>query len=95
MAEKKPKYTCSECGEEVEIKQIGSGNEEISCKKCGTTVTTLGGPIKKFVCLGECRGEIIIVPMNLSKKLERCPICQSTELYEIENPMTDIVSTKA
>lgn len=75
---------CSECGKEVEIKQTNGDNEEVSCesKQCRTKITTLKGPMPRFICLGECRGDTTIVPMNLRKKLKQCPKCQSVELYE-------------
>ncbi|MFZ2969978.1 MAG: hypothetical protein WA063_02415 [Minisyncoccia bacterium] len=75
---------CSKCGKEVEIKQIDGNNEEVSCEseECRIKITTLKGPMKRFVCLGnECRGNTIIIPME-NKKPEQCPKCQSVELFE-------------
>lgn len=75
---------CSECGKEVKIKQIGSGNEEVSCEseECKTTITTLQCPLPRLICLGECRGDTTIISMNLRKRPEQCPKCRSVELYE-------------
>jgi DNA-directed RNA polymerase subunit RPC12/RpoP len=75
-------FVCSECGKEVKIKQVNGNTEEVSCEECKTKIMALKDPLPRFICLGGCRGDTTIIPMNLNKKPEQCPKCQSVELFE-------------
>lgn len=78
---------CAKCGNEVtETIDKLSNTVNIECKTCKHSITMLNGAkIKKFICLG-CKGNTIIISLNLQKIPDICPIekCSSAEIFEIE-----------
>lgn len=77
---------CYQCGEIVKIKN-NNNNESFSCKNeaCKKTIIMLDRtPLARFICLGECRGNTIIVAPP-HEEMNNCKKCGSKEIFEVDN----------
>lgn len=82
---------CCQCGEIVKIEKQNN-NESFSCENeaCKKTIIMLDRtPLARFICLGECRGNtIIIAPPH--EKMNTCKKCGSKEIFEVDNPTSSV-----